>query len=153
MSHPFALDNGRSCCRWGERAGACPRPLSSVKGSKLQFEDPLGCCPNEDVDPCPPDVLEQGVICTSAKGARVAVWVGLGHAASTSLGLFSVDGGWGSWSEWSACPVTCGRGAHQTRTRLCDSPEVANGGAPCPGYKQDSRECVDIARCPGETKV
>jgi len=41
-----------------------------------------------------------------------------------------VNGGWGVWSEWSDCPVSCG-GAENSRTRLCDNPEPAHGGDGC----------------------
>ena len=41
-----------------------------------------------------------------------------------------VDGGWGEWSDWDECPVTCG-GGDQGRTRACDNPAPEVGGADC----------------------
>ena len=41
-----------------------------------------------------------------------------------------VHGGWGHWTEWDDCPVTCG-GSVQERTRVCDSPEPKFGGHDC----------------------
>jgi len=40
------------------------------------------------------------------------------------------DGNWGSWSDYNACPVSCG-GGQQSRSRLCDSPPAMNGGRGC----------------------
>lgn len=41
-----------------------------------------------------------------------------------------VDGGYGPWSEWSDCSVSCGPGMRQ-RIRICDSPAPENDGRPC----------------------
>nr|XP_053650237.1 hemicentin-1-like [Cherax quadricarinatus] len=41
-----------------------------------------------------------------------------------------VSGEWGLWTSWSDCSTTCGQGLRQ-RTRLCDSPPPAAGGAEC----------------------
>ncbi|XP_048584552.1 SCO-spondin isoform X3 [Nematostella vectensis] len=44
--------------------------------------------------------------------------------------LCSVNGGYTAWSNWSACPVTCGAGS-QARTRNCSNPVPKNGGKDC----------------------
>ena len=62
---------------------------------------------------------------------------------------FPVDGGWSSWTTWSACSATCGGGV-RTRTRNCTSPAPANGGAPCAGDGAQSLGCHDYG-CPGES--
>jgi len=41
-----------------------------------------------------------------------------------------INGGWGDWTEWDECPVTCG-GADQGRTRVCDNPAPQFGGDDC----------------------
>ena len=41
-----------------------------------------------------------------------------------------VNGGWGTWSEWNTCTVSCG-GADQGRTRVCDNPAPQYGGDDC----------------------
>jgi len=51
-----------------------------------------------------------------------------------------VDGGWGDWSDWSECPVSCG-GADNTRTRVCDNPAPAHGGADCSGDASEMGRC------------
>ena len=51
-----------------------------------------------------------------------------------------IDGAFGAWSAWGQCSDTCGNGT-TTRTRLCDNPAPANGGASCVGSNVDSTEC------------
>ncbi|XP_066942937.1 hemicentin-1-like isoform X1 [Macrobrachium rosenbergii] len=51
-----------------------------------------------------------------------------------------VSGGWGEWSPWSECSTTCQQGLRQ-RTRLCDSPTPAAGGAYCQGDDLEVTPC------------
>uniref|UniRef100_A0AAY4BU61 Thrombospondin 1a n=1 Tax=Denticeps clupeoides TaxID=299321 RepID=A0AAY4BU61_9TELE len=51
-----------------------------------------------------------------------------------------VDGGWGPWSPWNACPVTCGGGV-QMRNRLCNDPAPKHGGKECVGKAKDTQLC------------
>ncbi|XP_041357904.1 uncharacterized protein LOC121374862 isoform X2 [Gigantopelta aegis] len=50
------------------------------------------------------------------------------------------DGGWSSWSMWSECTVTCGKGK-RSRFRMCDSPYPLHGGRFCSGQTVQWREC------------
>ena len=63
-----------------------------------------------------------------------------------------VDGGYGSWTNWTKCSVSCGVGV-RTRHRECDSPEPQNGGLSCIeaglGPEDESAEC-DMGLCPGK---
>merc|ERR1712062_247963 len=43
-----------------------------------------------------------------------------------------INGGWGNWATYGACSATCGAGT-KTRTRKCNNPTPAYGGAQCVG--------------------
>ena len=57
-----------------------------------------------------------------------------------------VDGGWSDYGEWSECSADCGEGV-QTRSRSCNNPTPANGGAECEGEETETRSCNKGA-CP-----
>merc|ERR1712025_1516057 len=52
----------------------------------------------------------------------------------------AVPGGWGPWSDWSKCSAECG-GGEQSKTRQCNNPAPANGGADCEGEGTEVRKC------------
>uniref|UniRef100_A0A3Q3LB01 Thrombospondin-1-like n=1 Tax=Mastacembelus armatus TaxID=205130 RepID=A0A3Q3LB01_9TELE len=51
-----------------------------------------------------------------------------------------IDGGWGPWSPWDTCTVTCGGGI-QNRKRLCSDPVPKHGGKDCVGEATMSQVC------------
>ncbi|XP_072306545.1 SCO-spondin [Eucyclogobius newberryi] len=51
-----------------------------------------------------------------------------------------VDGGWGQWSPWTKCSLSCGGGV-RSRTRLCNSPTPQSGGRGCMGVAEQWKEC------------
>ena len=55
---------------------------------------------------------------------------------------------WGTWGTWTACSVTCGGGT-RTRTKLCDNPAPANGGADCAGdtNSDNTEDETDLTPC------
>merc|ERR1712172_400845 len=58
-----------------------------------------------------------------------------------------IDGKWSNWGPWGSCSKTCGDGT-QKRSRACNSPPPSpDGGAPCEGEDEDTRECGDET-CP-----
>uniref|UniRef100_H3DGQ1 Thrombospondin-2 n=1 Tax=Tetraodon nigroviridis TaxID=99883 RepID=H3DGQ1_TETNG len=57
-----------------------------------------------------------------------------------------IDGGWGPWSPWATCSVTCGGGV-KTRTRECNSPQPQYGGRRCIGKASDSKKLCPIDGC------
>ena len=57
-----------------------------------------------------------------------------------------VDGGWTSWTRWSACSTTCDWG-EQRRTRTCTQPPAQFGGRECTGARFQNNKCM-LRRCP-----
>ena len=57
-----------------------------------------------------------------------------------------INGKFGEWSDYSKCSETCGGGI-QNRTRKCDNPAPANGGADCVGKRTETHKC-SIKPCP-----
>uniref|UniRef100_A0A4W5N371 Thrombospondin-1 n=1 Tax=Hucho hucho TaxID=62062 RepID=A0A4W5N371_9TELE len=51
-----------------------------------------------------------------------------------------INGGWGPWSLWDTCSVTCGGGL-QTRQRLCNNPTPKYKGKECQGDTKTSQLC------------
>uniref|UniRef100_A0A3Q2YIW8 Netrin receptor UNC5 n=1 Tax=Hippocampus comes TaxID=109280 RepID=A0A3Q2YIW8_HIPCM len=49
-----------------------------------------------------------------------------------------VDGGWGAWTEWSACGGNCER----RRSRECTAPEPKHGGRLCDGVTLATDNCT-----------
>lgn len=60
-----------------------------------------------------------------------------------------IDGGWGDWSNWSGCSLTCGIGTRQ-RERKCDSPMPQFGGKHCDENERIEEKHCREQRCPVE---
>ncbi|XP_078604169.1 hemicentin-1-like isoform X2 [Branchiostoma floridae x Branchiostoma japonicum] len=58
-----------------------------------------------------------------------------------------VHGKWSSWTDWSECSATCGRG-ERIRTRSCNKPEPRYGGNSCLGDSSQVQACR-IRSCRG----
>ena len=59
--------------------------------------------------------------------------------------IYSVDGGWTSWSSWFTCEQVTGEKC-QCRTRTCTQPTPQYNGRLCQGSN------VEITRCEGKIK-
>ncbi|KAL4222957.1 A disintegrin and metalloproteinase with thrombospondin motifs 14 [Mactra antiquata] len=58
----------------------------------------------------------------------------------------AVDGQWGSWSNFSSCSHTCGKGL-KSRSRLCNNPPPSGGGDSCPGSSRQFYVCQHSNDC------
>ncbi|GFR67360.1 caspase-8 [Elysia marginata] len=58
--------------------------------------------------------------------SSVAQWL----ARRTHDPAVTVDGGFGDWTDWTECSVTCGGGV-RSRQRFCNNPAPQYGGAQC----------------------
>lgn len=57
-----------------------------------------------------------------------------------SHNIADIDGNWGSWTSYSACPVTCGNG-DRVRTRQCNNPAQSGKGLDCVGPASEVLVC------------
>ncbi|XP_063436526.1 A disintegrin and metalloproteinase with thrombospondin motifs adt-2-like [Mytilus trossulus] len=62
-----------------------------------------------------------------------------------SIARCTVNGNWGSWSDWTICSSSCDTG-YQTRSRLCNNPVPSSNGAYCYGKSFEVLNC-SIANC------
>ena len=62
-----------------------------------------------------------------------------------------VAGNWSNWGVWSACSETCGNGT-RNRTRLCNNPTPAHGGAACQGDANNTEACL-VRYCPSKSNL
>ncbi|KAG7219079.1 hypothetical protein INR49_019341 [Caranx melampygus] len=58
-----------------------------------------------------------------------------------------VDGGWGPWSAFEPCSVTCGVG-QRVSVRTCNNPTPQHGGKQCPGDRRQTKICHTDKFCP-----
>ncbi|KAI3377426.1 hypothetical protein L3Q82_008615 [Scortum barcoo] len=73
-------------------------------------------------------------------------WCFNGECVSVGNQPESVNGGWASWSDWSACSRTCGAGV-QNAHRDCDNPVPKNKGKYCLGERRRYKIC-NTTPCP-----
>ena len=64
------------------------------------------------------------------------------------ISLSLVSGNWSTWSDWSSCSETCGYGT-RVRTRSCNNPAPAHGGATCQGDAINTDACF-LRPCPSK---
>ena len=57
-----------------------------------------------------------------------------------------VDGDWSAWSGYSTCTASCGGGTY-SRTRVCNNPTPAYGGADCSGSTSETTACNTQSCC------
>ncbi|XP_063700230.1 A disintegrin and metalloproteinase with thrombospondin motifs 15 [Culicoides brevitarsis] len=79
-------------------------------------------------------------------------WCQRGECIAKDRQARPVDGGWGPWSAWTECSLTCGGGI-QFSTRECDNPKPSNGGEFCHGSRTQYRSCNTEECPPGELGI
>jgi len=70
------------------------------------------------------------------------------------LYLIVVYDGWGSWSDWGQCNITCTDANTTTgkmsRHRLCNSPSLTNSQNYCFGSDVEETNCTLMGACSSE---
>uniref|UniRef100_A0A3Q0SHJ4 ADAM metallopeptidase with thrombospondin type 1 motif 7 n=1 Tax=Amphilophus citrinellus TaxID=61819 RepID=A0A3Q0SHJ4_AMPCI len=67
-------------------------------------------------------------------------WCFSGQCVAVGFYPESINGGWASWSQWSACSRTCGVGV-QSAERECDNPVPRYRGKYCLGERRRYKIC------------
>lgn len=57
-----------------------------------------------------------------------------------------VNGGWGPWTPFTPCSLTCGGGVQESQ-RECNNPLPKSGGKYCAGARKKYRSC-NTQNCP-----
>merc|ERR1719471_364220 len=115
---------------WGEWTdySSCSVTCGDEEGTMTRTRECDNPAPANNGDPCVGEATET-ITCNADVPCTVPV-----------------DGNWGEWSDYGECSVTCGEGTY-TRTRVCDSPAPADGGADCEGEAEETSTC-DAGACP-----
>uniref|UniRef100_A0AAX7UI70 Thrombospondin 1a n=1 Tax=Astatotilapia calliptera TaxID=8154 RepID=A0AAX7UI70_ASTCA len=147
-----------------QRGRSCDRINSKCEGTSVQTRD---CYPQE----CDKRFKQDGAwshwspwsSCSVTCGEGVMTQIRLCNSPTPQMGgkdcegegrhtkvcrksPCPINGGWGPWSPWDICSVTCGGGV-QTRKRLCSDPAPKYGGKDCIGDASESQIC-NKQECP-----
>uniref|UniRef100_A0A8D2ZY36 Thrombospondin-1 n=1 Tax=Scophthalmus maximus TaxID=52904 RepID=A0A8D2ZY36_SCOMX len=141
-----------------QRGRSCDRINSNCEGTSVQTRD---CYPQE----CDKRFKQDGgwshwspwSSCSVTCGEGVITRIRLCNSPTPQMGGMDcegegrqteicqkspcpINGGWGPWSPWDICTVTCSGGI-QTRKRLCTAPVPKYGGKDCVGDATASQVC------------
>uniref|UniRef100_A0A3Q1FVA1 ADAM metallopeptidase with thrombospondin type 1 motif 7 n=1 Tax=Acanthochromis polyacanthus TaxID=80966 RepID=A0A3Q1FVA1_9TELE len=125
---------------------------SAVHQCRLQYGSGSVLCDDMD-NVCSTLWCSVGTTCHSKLDGAVdgtscgdGKWCFSGECVAVGFHPEKVDGGWASWSEWSACSRTCGAGV-QSAERDCDNPVPKYRGKYCLGERRRYKIC-NTAPCP-----
>ena len=125
------------------RSRSCTNPSPQYEGNNCAgSSDESGDC---NIHPCPSGSLVFFKFWFwNLVGSQI--WDTQKVQLDHGVNLFSVDGGWSTWSPWAGCSVSCGDGTW-SRSRSCTNPSPQHGGNSCTGSATEDTNCNDIP-CP-----
>ncbi|WAR25475.1 HMCN1-like protein, partial [Mya arenaria] len=147
-SHPPPMYHGKPCVGKDIETGACNDGHCKIDGGWTQWFE-WGACSTT----CGSGSTSRFRVCSNPKPEYGGDFCDGEFEEFSNCSInpdvtnCTIDGGWGSWEQWSSCGVTCGDG-NGTRTRACDNPSPHGEGKYCVGNGSDVQSCTNPTPCP-----
>ncbi|XP_033637175.1 SCO-spondin-like [Asterias rubens] len=127
------LDDGSPCVGDNFDAGQCNMDPCPIDGVWLEWTSWTNC-----TLVCGSGTQYHQRECKEPKHGGMPCQGNFNETEACNVDPCPVDGNWTQWSDWKACPVSCGGSTH-ARNRTCIGP--FHGGLPCEGVGVEERDC------------